>query len=130
MMKSDAKENTASGLARVLVQYAKLLLEDARLTMAEKLTRLLSALAFCSLLIIVGVVSLVFVSTAIALVLANAISPMWALIIVASFYVIVLVVLILCRKPLLVNPIARFVSRLVLTAPQNEQKNDESTPVS
>lgn len=129
MADTEQKGNTGSGLTETVALYVKLLLEDARLTLAEKLTRLLSAIALCALLLILGIVALVFVSIAVAIMLAASLNPMWALVIVATFYIVVLVVLLVCRNALLVNPIARFISRLVLKAPQKENDNDKSATV-
>lgn len=125
----DEKGKTVSGFTETVSLYIKLLLEDARLTLAEKLTRLLSAIALCAVLLVLGIVALVFVSVAVAILLAAAINPLWALVIVATFYLVVLVILLVFRNALLVNPIARFISRLILKAPQNDNDNDKSTSV-
>ena len=129
MVNIDEKGNTVSGFTETVSQYIKLYLEDARLTLAEKLIRLLSAVALCSILLILGIVALVFVSVGVAIMLATSLDPLWALIIVASFYIVVLVLLVVFRNALLVNPISRFISRLILKAPQKENDHDKSAPI-
>lgn len=130
MINRNEKNGTFSDIAQTLGRYLKLLLEDTRLSLAEKLTRLLSAVALCALLTIVGTVALVFVSLAIGMALADAIDPLWSFVIVAGFYIILMVVLVLCRTSLLVNPIARFISRLVLPAPVKQNNDDKPASVS
>ena len=127
MTSSDSTASTLQNLGAIISRYIKLLVEDTRLNVAEKLTRLLSAIALCSLLTIVGTVALVFISIAVGFALATVMSPLWAFIIVAGFYIAVLIILIACRTSLLVNPIARFISRLLLPAPQKPQ-NDDNKP--
>lgn len=129
----ENQENTSSlsGISHIIGRYVKLLIEDTRLNVTEKLTRLLSAIALASLLTIIVTVALVFVSIAVGIALAQTLSPLWSFIIVAGFYIVLLIVLITCRKTLLVNPIARFLSNILLDPPANtETHHDQSAPLS
>lgn len=133
MTENDSTKQTAfSRLSESASTYIRLLVEDTKLNMVEKLTRLLSAIAMCSLLTILITAALVFISIAAGLALSTIIPPLWAFIIVAGFYIIVMILLICYRTRLLVNPIARFISRLLLDAPktQTPESNDKSAPVS
>ena len=103
-------------------EYIRLLIEDTRLNVAEKLTRVLSAAALFLLLTILVTVALVFLSIAVSVALSVAMRPLWAFIIVAGFYVILLVVLIACRRTLIVDPIARFLSSILLDPPAEAEK--------
>lgn len=118
------------GITATVRQYLALLIEDTRLNVTEKLTRLLAAIALASLLTILITVALVFITLAVGFALASALSPLWGFIIVAAFYILIMVILICFRKPLLVNPIARFISVLLLDAPTTEPANDQSTTIS
>ena len=84
----------------------------------------------CSLLTILITAALVFISIAAGLALSTIIPPLWAFIIVAGFYIIVMVLLICFRTKLLVNPIARFISRLILDAPKTPESDDKPASVS
>ncbi len=119
-----------SELLSVVSRYLKLLVEDTRLNVAQKLTRLLSAIALASLLTIVSTVAMVFVSIAVGIALSDALTPLWSFVIVAGFYVVLLSLLVIFRKQLLVNPIARFLSVLLLDPPQNADNHAQSAPVS
>lgn len=120
-----SKQNAFSHLSDSARSYIRLLVEDTKLSVAEKLTRLLAAVAMCSLLTILITAALVFVSIAAGLALSTVIPPLWAFVIVAAFYILMMVLLLCFRTKLLVNPIARFISRLLLDAPQSSESNDK-----
>ena len=130
-MESNETTNGIAGIGRIVGKYLSLLVEDTRLNVAEKLTRLLSTIALASLLTIIVTVAMVFVSIAVAFALAESLSPLWSFIIVAGFYIVLLIVLVACRKALLINPIARFLSSILLEPPtKKEPANDQSTTIS
>ena len=130
-MESNEISSGISAISRIVSKYISLLIEDTRLNVTEKLTRLLSAVALASLLTIIVTVAMVFVSIAVAIGLAESLSPLWSFIIVAGFYIVLLIILITCRKVLLINPIARFLSTIILNPPTNkDSSNDQPTPVS
>ncbi len=130
-METNDKPSGLAAISQIAGKYIKLLVEDTRLNVAEKLTRLLSAIALASLLTIISTVVLVFISIAVGLALADTLTPLWAFVIVAGFYIILLVVLVVCRRILLVNPIARFISIILLDPPSKpDSGNDQSTTVS
>ena len=130
MTENDSSKQTAfSRLSESARNYVRLLV-DTKLSVVEKLTRLLAAIAMCSLLTILITAALVFISIAAGLALSTIIPPLWAFIIVAGFYIIVMVLLICFRTKLLVNPIARFISRLILDAPKTPESDDKPASVS
>lgn len=132
MEQSDPRSSSVtSAVMPTVSRYIKLLLEDTRLNVTEKLTRLLSALTVCALLLVLALATLLFLSLAAGQALADVMNPIWAYVIVASFYAVIAVVIFFCKTVLIVNPIARFLSRLLIEAPENTQVvHDQSTPVS
>lgn len=68
-----------------------------------------------------GIVCLVFVSIGIGHLLATSIAPHLAYLIVAAFYLILFVTVIAMRRKLFVDPIARFMSRLLVEEPEDER---------
>lgn len=131
MSETESTKSSLTGLSEAVRSYVSLLIEDAKLNAAEKLTRLLSAIALCSLLTILTTVILVFVSIAAGVALAAVIKPLWAFVAVASLYILMVVVLICYRTQLLVDPIARFISRLLLDAPKTpESAHDKPASLS
>ena len=73
---------------------------------------------------------LLFASLAAGYALSPYTGHLGAFLIVAAFYVLLAVVLISCKRVFIVNPIARFISRLMLEAPTQEQANDKPASVS
>lgn len=96
------------------LRLLKLYLEGAKLTVADKLTVLFSAGVLLVTLVVLGMFALAFLSGALVQLLALVL-PVWACFaICAGGYALVMVLVVLFRKSLIVNPIARFVSKLVL----------------
>ena len=98
-------------LLRTISEYLKLLVEDARLNAAEKLTKLLSV---CVLFVLL------------TLALSAAISPLWAFIIVTAFYLLLIVLVVTCRRSLIENPIARFITALIVKEPCEQKPTSEN----
>lgn len=110
------------GLRRLFRLY----LEKTRLTVAERLSLLLAAgvmVFICSLL---GIIGLVFVSGALIELLALWISPIASWAIVGGIYFLLAALIVLLRKPLIFNPVARFVSMLIFK--ENEGIDPDDGP--
>ena len=107
-------------LSAILLRYLTLQLDYARLSAAEKLTVLLSTIAFFALLVILGMITLVFISIGIGHWLAATVAPYTAYLFVSAIYLLLLALLIVFRNQIIFNPAARFISRLFLKAPDEE----------
>lgn len=90
---------------------------------AEKLSILLSTVAFASVIMAIALVLIVFITIGVGHLLATSIAPHMAYLIVAGFYLLLLIVAVLLRKRLFINPIARFMSRLLVEPPKPESEN-------
>lgn len=112
--------DTLSGITSGIKRLGRLYIEKARLKTSEKLTILLSTIAFVAVLVALFLILMVFVSIGIGHLLATSIAPHLAYLFVAAFYLIILVIVAILRKPLFINPIARFISRLLVDAPDDE----------
>lgn len=123
---SGSTDRGISNTAAILIKYFKLLLEDARLTAAEKLTVLFSTVTFYALLLVVGTVALVFISIGIGHWLAATVAPELAYLFIAAFYVVVLIVLIVFKRQLLIDPICRFITRLIVEPPKAPKRTESS----
>lgn len=94
-------------------------LDYARLTAAEKITILLSTIAFFALVAIFGTLVLIFVSIGIGHLLATTTDARaMAYLYVAAFYLVVFILLFVFRKQLFVNPTAKFISKLFCKPPE------------
>ena len=109
MLSAEKFDSLKKGLRRLFRLY----LEKTRLTVAERLSLLLAAgvmIFICSLL---GIIGMVFVSGALIELLALWISPIAAWAIVGGIYFLLTALIVVLRKPLIFNPVSRFVSMLI-----------------
>lgn len=112
-----ASNPTTSKIGAVRNSFKRLIslyIENAKLTAAEKLTLLISSAV---LFIIAGMfltVMIVFIAMALMQLLELAISPIGASAIMAGIFLLLAVILFLLRKPLIINPTAIFISKLIM----------------
>lgn len=92
--------------------WAELEVKYAKLTAAEKFTVLMTQLIIGFVALIIGNVVLVMLSLAVVELFKLIMSPALAYLSAAGCVVILLVIIFLCRKPLLLDPIARALTRL------------------
>lgn len=95
-------------------EYLKLRIEYGKLTVTEKLIMIISSLALGLICVFLGVVALFFLSLSAVDWMALSIGHGWATLIMCGIYLVIILILVLLRKPLFVNPIARLISRIIL----------------
>lgn len=92
-----------------------------KLTAVEKMAMLLSAMAFVAVVMIIVTFALYYLFAALISVLADALGCMWgAQLIAVAILLLLLLVVIAFKKQLIVDPVARFVSKLFLKPDDNE----------
>ena len=102
-------------------KYLKLELNYSKLTMTEKLAVLLSAIATITVIVVLGAFILSYLGSTLATAISQAAGAAWiGNIVVAALFLVVLLVVLALKKPLIVNPITRFLSKLFLTPDDNE----------
>lgn len=112
--------DSVNGISDDAKRLGALYLEKAKLITTEKLSITLSSIAFSAVIIAIGIVCLVFISIGIGHLLASSIAPHLAYLIVAAFYVLLLIVALRFKRQLFVDPITRFMSRIILDDPEGE----------
>ena len=103
------------------ISWAKLEVEYLKLTAAEKLIVLLSMMVIggiCLLLLLPAILMLLF---ALAQAFIHIMPVALAYVTVAAILLLVLCILIIFRKSLIINPVARFISRLLLERNDNQK---------
>lgn len=95
-------------------ELVTLKLEYTKYTVAEKLTMILAmaALGFIALMLVV--IILFFLSVALSHWIAESIGIVWSSVIIAGIYAVLLAMIIALRKQLFINPVSKFVSRMML----------------
>ena len=78
--------------------------------------------AFYAVVMALGLVFFVFVSLALSDLLATVLPPYIAYMILALVYVLAFVLICLLRRQIFIDPIARFMSRLLVEFPEDERK--------
>ena len=122
---SDSKTSVHAILSN-LWALARGTLDGLRLSAAERLTLLLSAIAVAAIAAVLVTAVLLFASIGAAQLLSS-ITPDGAYFIVAGFYALLLLLLFLLRRPLIVDPVSRLVTRLLVPPPQ-ETPVETQTP--
>lgn len=102
-------------------KYFSLEWDYTKLTAVEKMAVLLSSIAFVAVVIIIGTFAMAYVFSALINVLATALGCTWgAQLIAAGILLLLLLVVFAFKRQLIVDPVARFVSKLFLKPEDNE----------
>lgn len=94
--------------------YIKFRLEYGKLTLTEKLVMLLSSLAIGLICVFLGVLIILFLSISAMDWIAESLGHAWATLIICGAYVLMIILLVALRKPLIINPMSRMISRIIL----------------
>lgn len=100
-------------------RLAKLYIESGRLSLTEALTRILAAALITFVCLLLVIIALSFVSYGVIVTLSDSLSSTWAYVIVGGFYLLIIALLVIFKRTLVINPIARFLSKVLLDAPEN-----------
>lgn len=103
-------DSVKSSLRRIVSLY----IENAKLTAAEKLTLVLSTAVLFVAMFTLTTIALAFGAVALLHLLELALSPIAAASIMTGLFILLAMLIFLLRKPLVVNPTARFISRLIM----------------
>lgn len=114
----DMELNSYSELWNEVKKYISLKADYAKLTAVEKLTILLSAITFVGILIVLSACALFFMSAALVEWLDTILACKWLANIIVCGIVLLLIIIACCfKKVLILNPVARFVTKLFLNPP-------------
>lgn len=118
-MSDNQQPTSVQSLFDSLKRLVTLQLDYARLTAAEKMTVLLSTIAFFAVVGVLGTLVLIFVSIGVGHLLASTVAREAGYLYVAAFYLVLFVMLFVFRKKLIVDPIARFITMLFVKPPED-----------
>ncbi len=107
-------QNSVTRIWGLLKDFLDNKLEYARLSGAEKTTVMLSGIALVLAVFMFALFFVFFLSLALSQWIASAIGEGWSYLIISGIYAALIALLILFRKPLIQDPIARFVSKIFL----------------
>lgn len=104
-------------------------IENARLLITEKLTLLLGRIALVAVAFVVSATALIFLSMSVADFLLRGLEPCWTYLIIGGFYIVLVIIACCFRRRLIVDPIARYISRVILDPPVKGDVEPQSTSV-
>lgn len=114
--------NQMSLLWQLIRKLVKIKLDDARVVVSIKATTLLASIVYLFVLFMLALCLLAFVACAGAHWLSTVMSPGWAYMTIAAAYLLLIVVFIGGKRSIVVDPIARFVSKLLIEKPHDDEK--------
>ncbi len=112
MYSSDSKVETIAQLVEEVKKYLAMKGEYAKLDVAEKLVKVVTAIIMICLLTTLGLIILGFLSLTVASALEPVIGKTAAFAIIAGFYLVLFVLCILFRKKWIEAPLVRFFASL------------------
>ena len=111
----EMKQNLTDEIRSIIAQsreWVKLEVEYAKFTTAEKVTMLMSALIIGAVCLLLGVVVLIMLAFALVEVFKLFMAPGLAYLSVGGVICLLILILYLCKKPLLIDPVARLISKI------------------
>lgn len=112
-----------SAIARLLRRFINLNIENLRLSLTERLTIMMAAIAFFLIALFLGTIGFVFLTAGLAHILEGAMDVKWVYLIIAGIYFAIVAVVWLLRRRILIDPICRFLSRLIVEPPKKSSEN-------
>lgn len=118
---TESSTESYQHLLRECKRLVNLEMESAKLALAEKLTLLLSRIALTASCFVIAACVVIFLSMSMADLLLETFTPWFTYLIVACFYTLLIIIVIACRRALIINPIARYISIVLLSPDRNVQ---------
>ena len=106
--------NTFQSFPCLFKKLIMLEIDFVKLTIAEKLVILLSAFMLSFIALIIAVCAVLFFSIGVVKMLSMVVSDCWGYIIIGVFYMLLLIVLLCMKRILIVNPISRLITKVML----------------
>lgn len=112
-MKSDFTSQIRD-LCKILKRFLILQLDVARFSLAERVTILIGGLAIGLIGVLIGVIVVLFLALSAADLFRTFMSPALAHLCVAGSILVLFIILFILRKPLILNPISRLVTKIIV----------------
>ena len=102
-------------------RYLKLEFNYSKLTAVEKLSILLSSIAVVAVIAILGAFVLIYLASTLTHLIAQAAGAAWVgNLVVAALFVAILLIVLVMKKTIIIDPITRFLTKLLLNPNDNE----------
>lgn len=107
--------------------WLQLEIEYAKLSLAEKLTVLLTTLIIGFICLLLGFAALILFAFALVEVFKMIVCPALAFLCVGGIICLVLVLLWLCRKPILLDPLAKMLTRILINPGSDDENKQQNS---
>ena len=114
MLSSDKKVESIGQLVEVLKHYIGLQSEYMKLDVVDKVVRLFTVITMTVVLLVLLAVSLIYLSFAAAFALAPLLGIVWAFIVVAVVYLVILAACFVFRHQWIEKPLVKFLTSLLM----------------
>lgn len=105
-------------------RIARLYIHSGKLTLTEVLTQIMAAIVIAAVCLLFVIIALAFVSYGVIDALSQSMPAVWAYLIVGGFYMLLIALMIVFKRTLIINPIARFLSKIILDTPDSHKETD------
>ena len=114
MISSDNNIETIAQLVEAAKRYIGVKSEYIKLDIIEKVVRLLTLTAVTLVALLLVLLMLIYISFAVAYALSNVVGMVWAFMIVAGIYLLLLILFVYNRRKWIERPLVRFLADLLL----------------
>ena len=115
MLSSDNNIETIAQLVESAKRYIGVKSEYVKLGIIEKVVRLLTIATITFIVFFIVLLMLIYLSFAIAYALAPVVGMVWAFVIVAGAYLLLLILFVIKRRNWIEKPLVRFLAEMLLS---------------
>lgn len=120
-----AQPSSVDALIETIKRYLHLRIEQVKFLGTEKLSVILAASVFLMVTILLAVIAVCYFSVALLQLLQSCVGLVWASVIMGVVMLLLICLVYLMRKRWILNPIARFLSRVLLDDKDDDTENPQ-----
>lgn len=120
-----AQPSSVDALIETIKRYLHLRIEQVKFFGTEKLSVILAASVFLMVTILLAVIAVCYFSVALLQLLQSCVGLVWASVIMGVVMLLLICLVYLMRKRWILNPIARFLSRVLLDDKDDDTENPQ-----
>jgi hypothetical protein len=115
MLSSDKNVETVAQLIELLRHYVGLQTKYAKLTLIDKVVRLMTAITLSIIFVTIAVAVLLFFWLAVGFWLASFMGMAWAFVVVSAAHLLLLLLVFMFRKSWIERPLVQFLADLLMS---------------
>ena len=120
-----AESSSVDALIETVKRYLHLRIEQVKFLGTEKLSIILAAMVFLMVTILLAVIAVCYFSVALLQLLQSCVGIVWAGVIMGVVMLLLIVLVNMMRRRWILDPIARFLSRVLLDDKDDNTENPQ-----